>query len=115
MSSEALQFVFSLFSFVGVVGILFYMIREKSKEEQSEEEKELLEEKVERLEQYLYELEERLDTTPTSSSEEIKKRIIAMYEEGKDLLVIENSLDVPRPKIEMILKFYKLREKERNR
>ena len=114
MSFEELQFIFSLFSFVGVVGILFYIIWEKSKGEQSNEQQELLEEKVERLEHYVYELEERLDTTPTTSNEEIKQKIIAMYEDGKDLLVIENALDIPRPKIEMILKFYKLREKERN-
>ena len=114
MSVEELQFIFSLFSFVGVVGILFYMIWEKSKGEQENEKQELLEEKVERLEHYVYELEERLDTTPTTSSKEIKERIIAMYKDGKDLLLIENTLDIPRPKIEMILKFYKLREKERN-
>ena len=114
MGSEELQFIFSLFSFVGVVGILFYIILDKSKGEQTDEHQELLEEKVERLEHYVYELEERLDTAPTISNEKIKEKIISMYEEGKDLLVIENSLDVPRPKIEMILKFYKLREKEKN-
>jgi hypothetical protein len=31
-----------------------------------------------------------------------------MYEDGKDVLLIENTLDVPRAKIEMVLKFYKL-------
>ena len=114
MGSEELQFIFSLFSFVGVVGILFYIILEKSKAEQDNEEQELLEEKVGRLEHYIYELEERLDTTPTASNQKIKEKIIAMYEDGKDLLVIENALDIPRPKIEMILKFYKLRKKEKN-
>ena len=112
MSSEELQFIFSLFSFVGVIGILFYIILERSKEELEDEEQELLKEKVERLEHYVYELEERLDTTPTVSDREVKEKIISMYEDGKDLLVIENSLDVPRPKIEMILKFHKLRKKE---
>jgi len=111
MNTEQLQFLFSLFSFVGVIGIMFYIILEKSKGEEENEKQELLEEKLERLEQYVYELEERLDTKPSSSSEEIKQKIIDMYEDGKDLLVIENSLDIPRPKIEMILKFHKLREK----
>ena len=114
MTTEQLQFLFSLFSFLGVVGILFYIILEKSKGEEDNEKQELLEEKFGRLEQYVYELEERLDTKPSSSNEEIKQKIIEMYEEGKDLFVIENSLDVPRPKIEMILKFHKLREKNRN-
>ena len=114
MSTEQLQFVFSLFSFVGIVGMLSYIIWEKSKEEEESEKQELLEEKLERLEQYVYELEERLDTKPTSSNEEIKRRIIEMYEEGKELIVIENTLDIPRPKIEMILKFHKLREKNQN-
>ncbi|MCK5855265.1 MAG: hypothetical protein KAG56_08580 [Sulfurovaceae bacterium] len=113
MTTEQLQFLFSLFSFLGVVGILFYIILEKSKGEQDNEKQELLQEKLERLEHYVYELEERLDTKPSSSNEEIKAKIIEMYEDGKDLLVIENTLDIPRPKIEMILKFYKLREKEK--
>lgn len=114
MTTEQLQFIFSLFSFVGVIGILFYIIIQKTKDDNVHEKHELLQEKVERLEQYVYELEERLDSRPSSSNEEIKAKIIEMYEDGKDLFLIENTLDIPRPKIEMILKFYKLREKERN-
>jgi len=114
MTTEQLQLIFSLFSFVGVIGILFYIIIQKTKDDNVHEKQELLQEKVERLEQYVYELEERLDSRPSSSNEEIKAKIIEMYEDGKDLFLIENTLDIPRPKIEMILKFYKLREKERN-
>jgi hypothetical protein len=64
---------------------------------------ELLEERITHLEYYIYELEERL--TPISS--EIKEQIIKMYKEGKDIMVIENSLNIPKTKIEMILREYK--------
>jgi predicted RNase H-like nuclease (RuvC/YqgF family) len=108
MESNELQFLFSLFSFVGVIGILFYNVIVKTKIENLEETVEILEHKVESLQDYIYELEERLESNKTPAQDEIKKRIIEMYEEGKEILLIENTLDIPRAKIEMVLKFHKL-------
>jgi len=36
-----------------------------------------------------------------------QEKIIQMYNDGKDIPLIENILDIPRLKIEMILKQYK--------
>lgn len=110
MDASQLQFIFSLFSLVGVVGILFYMVFEKSKADEKIDQIELLESKVDSLQDYVYELEERITQNKTSNQNDIKQKVIDMYNEGKDLMVIENALDVPRAKIEMILKFYKLQE-----
>jgi len=110
MEASQLQFIFSLFSLVGVVGILFYMVFEKSKADEKIDQIELLESKVDSLQDYVYELEERVVQNKTPDQNEIKQKVIEMYNEGKDLMVIENALDVPRAKIEMILKFYKLQE-----
>ena len=103
-----LLYVFNLFSFVGVIGILFYIVISKTKMENQEESIELLESNVESLQNYIYELEERIELNKTPAQDEIKKKIIEMYEDGKEILLIENTLDVPRAKIEMVLKFYKL-------
>lgn len=110
MDASQLQFIFSLFSLVGVVGILFYMVFEKSKADEKIDQIELLESKVDSLQDYVYELEERISQNKTANQNDIKQKVIDMYNEGKDLMVIENALDVPRAKIEMILKFYKLQE-----
>lgn len=110
MEVSELQFIFSLFSFVGVVGILFYILLTRAKVEEKLESVEFLESKVDSLQDYLYELEERIDQSKIPEQSEIKQKVIDMYNEGKDLMVIENVLDVPRAKIEMILKFYKLQE-----
>jgi len=112
MEASQLQFIFSLFSLVGVVGILFYMVFEKAKAKADEklDRLELLESKVDSLQDYVYELEERVAQKKTPGQNEIKQKVIEMYKQGKDLMVIENALDVPRAKIEMILKFYKLQE-----
>jgi hypothetical protein len=107
-----LLYILTLFSLIGFVGVLVYLVLEKIKEGEKSEYCELLEEKVARLERYVYELEERMESAgavTTDSKEEIKAKIIAMYEDGKDIFLIENTLDVPRPKIEMVLKFYKLK------
>ena len=111
MGASELQFVFSLFSFVGVIGVLFYLILAKAQADEQKESIEILEQKILSLHDYVYELEERTVVEKTPEQHEIKQKIIEMYEEGKDLMVIENALDVPRAKIEMILKFYKLQIK----
>ncbi|MBU1669270.1 hypothetical protein KKC13_12705 [bacterium] len=103
-------YIFTFFSFVGVVGILFYMVFEKAKADEKLDRLEHLESKVDSLQDYIYELEERVAQSRTPEQSEIKQKVIEMYNEGKDLMVIENALDVPRAKIEMILKFYKLQE-----
>ena len=108
MGANELQFVFSLFSFVAVIGIIFYILMAKTKIENLEENIEILDHKITLLQDYIYELEERIDSNKTPEQDELKKRIIEMYEDGKDVLLIENTLDVPRAKIEMVLKFYKL-------
>ena len=112
MGVEQLQFIFSLFSFLGVVGILFYLILAKVKQDEQQESVELetkmlhLEHRVEVLEKYLKEEKE------APKEEQIKQEIIALYEEGKDLVTIEESLNIPRAKIEMVLKFHNLKKSD---
>jgi len=108
MASNELQVIFSLFSFVGVIGILFYIILNKEKVENQTETVEILEDKMASLQNYVYELEERLNSIKTPAQDDLKKQIIEMYEDGKEVLLIENTLNVPRAKIEMVLKFHKL-------
>jgi len=108
MESNELQIIFSLFSFVGVIGILFYIILNKTKVENQADRVEILVDKIESLQNYVYELEEHISTHKTSGQDEVKQKIIEMYEDGKEVLLIENTLDVPRAKIEMVLKFHKL-------
>jgi len=113
MSSEQLQFIFSLFSFVGVVGILFYIILERAKQEERNERVELLEEKLASLKDYLYKCEERLtQKEETPKEENVKEKIIQLYEDGKDLALIESTLNIPRAKIEMVLKFHNLQKSD---
>ncbi len=108
MTTEQLQFIFSLFSFVGVVGILFYSILEKAKAEENIERIDQLEEEIIGLKEYVHKVEERLETKENPEVENIKNKIIALYEEGADMMLIENALNVPKAKIEMVLKFHKL-------
>ena len=99
---EAL-YIMSIFSLIGFFSVIGYLFWEKIQITSLKNEySELLEERITHLEHYLYELEERL--TPISS--EIKEQIIEMYREGKDIMVMENSLNIPKTKIEMILKEY---------
>jgi len=114
MNTEQLQFIFSLFSFVGVVGILFYIILDKAKQDEYQERTELLEEKFISLRDYIYKVEERLEEKEDEVVEEenFKEKIIALYDEGKDLSVIESSLNIPRAKIEMVLKFHNLQKSD---
>ena len=111
MGAEQLQFIFSLFSFVGVVGILFYLILTKVKQDEQQESVALLEAKVVQLQERLEELEENSKKEEEVPEEEnVKQKIIALYEEGKDLVEIEESLNIPRAKIEMVLKFHNLKK-----
>ena len=107
-----LLYIFNLFSFVGVIGMLFYLVLERAKNSAKENKYDRQSDKLDRLERYVYELEENLvSTTPSVSKEELKDKIISMYEAGDDLMYIEKALDISRAKIEMVLKFHKLKEK----
>ncbi|CAA6802486.1 MAG: Unknown protein [uncultured Sulfurovum sp.] len=112
MTTEQLQFLFALFSFVGVIGILFYIILEKAKAEEKSERIEQLEEEVIALKDYLYKREERLENKGEVELESVKEKIIALYEEGADIMLIENALNVPKAKIEMVLKFHNLNKSD---
>jgi len=112
MNAEQLQFIFALFSFVGVVGILFYIILEKAKQDERNERAELLEEKLGSLKDYVYKCEERLGEQEVPEEENVKEKIIALYDEGKDLSLIESTLNIPRAKIEMVLKFHNLQKSD---
>lgn len=114
MSTEQLQFIFSLFSFVGLIGILFYMVFEKSKSDEKAYKIEVLELKVSSLQDYIYDLDERIESNKASEQNEVKEKIIEMYEEGKESMVIENALNIPRAKIEMVVKFHELKIKNQN-
>ena len=103
-----LLYILTIFSLLGFIGVILYLMWERMTEYKRYEDLEIIEEKIGRLESYLYDLEEKLGL----SSDEIKEKIIEMYSEGKDLVLIENTLDVPRPKIEAVLKSYKLKAKE---
>ena len=108
MTTEQLQFIFSLFSFVGLVGILFYIILERAKTEESLERIEQLEEEVISLKAYVQNVEEQEDPVV----ENMKEKIIALYEEGADVMLIENALNIPKAKIEMVLKFHNLNKSD---
>jgi len=107
-----LLYIFNLFSFVGVIGLLFYTVLERAKNSEKENKYDRQSDKLDRLERHVYELEEKLaKMAPTLSNDEIKDQIIMMYQEGKDPMYIEKALDVSRAKIEMVVKFHKLKEK----
>ena len=114
MEAEQLQFIFSLFSFVGLIGILFYMIFEKSKAEEKAHKIDVLELKMSSLQDYVYDLDERIEGHKTPEQNEIKQKIIEMHSEGKEFMVIENALNIPRAKIEMVVRFHKLKIKNQN-
>jgi len=113
MGTEELQFLFSLFSFVGVVGILFYIILNKAKQDEADERVELLEEQIVSLKGYIYDFEEKLSSNNSLSKDDnVKEKIIELYESGSELSTIENELKVPRAKIEMVLKFHNLKKSD---
>lgn len=110
MTTEQLQFLFALFSFVGVVGILFYIIIERAKREEKDMQLEHLEEELIALKAYMQQYEARLEEAP--EEENIKEKIIALYEEGADIMLIENALNIPKAKIEMVLKFHNINKSD---
>jgi len=111
MSAEQLQFLFSIFSFIGVIGILFYLIFTKVKQDEQQESVGFLEAKVLELQNRIEALEESQKEEEDSPKEEnMKQKIIALYEEGKDLVTIEELLNIPRAKIEMVLKFHNIKK-----
>ncbi len=96
-------YIISIFSLLGFMSVIIYLFLEKSRDTQKSEYCEILEERLTRLESYVYDLELKV-LTPDSK---LKEKIIQMYNDGKDILLIENILNIPRLKIEMILKQYK--------
>ena len=112
MTTEQLQFIFALFSFVGVVGILFYIILEKAKTDENNERVNKLEVEIIALKDYVYKCEERLEEKEEPEMVDMKTKIIALYEEGADIMLIENALNVPKAKIEMVLKFHSLNKSD---
>jgi len=115
MTNEALQFVFSLFSLIGVIGIIFYLILQKAKSEKLFYKIEDLEDEIILLKNQLKNSEYQttknettpLNTNPDSTNpESTKEQIIELYEQGLDTLTIENQLNVPKATIDMVLKFH---------
>ena len=107
MNSEQLQFLFSLFSFVGVVGILFYMVLEKAKSQETAQRIRALEKEIINVHKV-----EEVEIKNDVMVENIKEKIIELYEEGVDVQLIENALNVPKAKIEMVLKFHNLNKSD---
>jgi hypothetical protein len=112
MTTEQLQFIFSLFSFVGVVGILFYIILERANREEKDEYLGNLRDELVSLKEYVYRAEEDVKENEEPVVENMKEKIIALYEEGADIMLIENALNIPKAKIEMVLKFHHLNKSD---
>ncbi len=111
MSAEQLQFLFSIFSFIGVIGISFYLIFTKAKQDEQQESVGFLEAKVLELQNRIEALNENLKKEEESPKEKnMKQKIIALHEERKDLETIEELLNIPRAKIEMVLKFHNIKK-----
>jgi len=108
MTTEQLQFLFSLFSFVGVVGILFYMVLEKAKSHETAQRIRALEQKIVNVPK----AEEPSETKEEVTAENSKEKIIALYEEGADVELIESALNIPKATIEMVLKFHNLNKSD---
>jgi len=112
MTTEQLQFIFSLFSFVGVVGILFYIILERAKREEQDELVEALKEEVIALKKSVYQPEKEEDKKEELNDENTKAKIVALHEEGADVILISNALKVPQATVEMVLKFHHLNKSD---
>jgi len=112
MSADQLQFLFSIFSFIGVIGVIFYTILTKAKQDAQEEQVEFLKEKVIELRDYIIQMQEEEEEEQDASEETLKEKIINLYEGGKSLSIIEESLGVPRAKIEMVLKFHNIKKSD---
>ena len=122
MTTEQLQFMFSLFSFVGVVGILFYIILERAKREGQDTLVERLRDEVISLKESVYKSEESEEgkegTQKVESGKDepvidnMKEKIIALHEEGADVMLVSNALNVPQATVEMVLKFHHLNKSD---
>jgi len=112
MSNEQLQFIFSLFSFVGVVGILFYLIMQKTKIDKLQEKVEVLEEDLLLLKEEFYNPLETTVEKQEVENENTKEKIIELYEQGADVMLIENALNVPKATIEMVIKFHEMNKSD---
>jgi len=114
--------MFSLFSFVGVVGILFYIILERAKREGQDTLVERLRDEVISLKESVYKSEESEEgkegTQKVESGKDepvidnMKEKIIALNEEGADVMLISNALNVPQATVEMVLKFHHLNKSD---
>ena len=112
MSADQLQFLFSIFSFIGVIGVIFYTILTKAKQDAQEEQVEFLKEKVIELRDYIIQMQEEDEEEQDASEDSLKEQIINLYEDGKSLSIIEESLGVPRAKLEMVLKFHNIKKSD---
>jgi len=112
MTTEQLQFIFSLFSFVGVVGILFYIILERAKREEQDLLVERLKEEVIALKKSVYQSEKDEEMTEEADIDNMKEKIVALYEGGTDVMLISNTLKVPQATVEMVLKFHHLNKSD---
>jgi len=112
MTTEQLQFIFSLFSFVGVVGILFYIILERAKREEQDALVDALRDEVIALKKSVYQPEKDEDKREETDDENTKEKIVALYEEGADVMLISNALKVPQATVEMVLKFHHLNKSD---
>jgi len=112
MTTEQLQFIFSLFSFVGVVGILFYIILERAKREEQDALVDALRDEVIALKKSVYQSEKDEDKREETDDENTKEKIVALYEEGADVMLISNALKVPQATVEMVLKFHHLNKSD---
>jgi len=118
MTTEQLQFIFSLFSFVGVIGILFYIILERTKREGQDALVERLRDEVISLKESVYKPEEgkevaqKVESGKDEPVENMKEKIIALHEEGADVMLVSNALNVPQATVEMVLKFHHLNKSD---
>ena len=113
MTTEQLQFLFALFSFVGVVGILFYIIIEKEKRDKMDLRIRILEKELISLkDSFSEEKEDKTINNEAPKAEDMKDKIVALYEEGADIMLIEDALNIPKAKIEMVLKFHTLNKSD---
>lgn len=113
MTTAELQFIFSLFSFVGVVGILFYLILAKAKQDEMKIQIAYLQKELNSLKSSS---EDDLITITEESTEtnveSMREKIIGLYEEGVDVALIEEAVNVPKAKIEMVLKFHNINKSD---
>jgi len=112
MTTEQLQFIFSLFSFVGVVGILFYTILERANREEKDALLERLRDEVISLKKSVYPPAKDEDKKEEADVENIKEKIVALHEEGSDVILISNTLKIPQATVEMVLKFHHLNKSD---